>query len=121
MPPEDRSLPGERSAAGTQKQLGDRSSARRMDTLHAGWELVKAVVLQSDAGRLLAPEVALAIVKGMKNVPVGATGPTISIHAHPQPLEESLLLGEVRLPHYAPACRSEASKAPIPTLGRWLS
>ena len=120
MPPEDRSLPGERSAAGTQGRLGYRSSARRMETLRAGWELVKTVVLHSDAGRLLAPEVALAIVKGMKNVPVGATGPTISIHAHPHPLEESLLLGEVRLPHSAPACRSEGSKAPIPTLGRWL-
>jgi len=107
MAPEDRSLPGERSAAGVASPLPWPLLGRGVQAVRtrcSGWELMREVVLKDEDGRLLPLEIAFAVVKAMKQVPVGTTRLSTSTHAHPQPLGESITLGDVRLPASPPSC-----------------
>ena len=89
-----------------------------MRTRRLGWEFMRDVVLKETGGRLLPSEIAFAVVKAMKQVAVGTTRLSTSTHAHPQPLKESITLGEVRSPAPRPSCTEGTRRHGAPRAAR---
>ena len=88
-----------------------------MRTRRSGWEFMRDVVLKETDGRLLPSEIAFAAVKAMKQVAV-TTRLSTSTHAHPQPLGESITLGDVRSPAPRPSCTERTRRHGSPRAAR---